>query len=317
MARWTRAAVVSALGVAVAYFLLRSTSWTTIADGVASLTPARLAIGFALYLLFIGLKAARFASLLGGVTSRRLMYGILCAQTFWSNILPMRAGEVSYVHLVRSRRQASGAGGVASLVVAGILDLWWMLLIAVVVGLSLRGTSANNPALTALTAVAAAGVVGIPVGGVFVRRLPAALTARLGALPLVGPVLMRTMAEFGRQTWSRPLLTGAAFSALALICRYAFQLYLLGTMFSGITWMQGLFALVFAGLANLLPIQGVGNVGSIELPWAWALILVGVDNADAVASGFALHGVVLAYAVATGALSLALLRGGPRAEPAA
>ncbi len=315
MARWARAAIVSALGIAVAYVLLRSTSWEAIADAIALLTPGRLAVGFALYLLFVGLKAARFASLLGGVTSRRLMYGILCAQTFWSNILPMRAGEVSYVHLVRSRKQASGAGGVASLVVAGILDLWWMLCIAVVLGVALRGMAANDPALATLTAAAGVGVVAIPVGGMVSRRAPAGFAARLGAVPLVGGLFVRTADELRRQTWSRPLVTGLAFSGLALACRYAFQLYLLDTMFGGITWMQGLFALVFAGLANLLPIQGIGNVGSIELPWTWALILVGVKHTDAAASGFALHGVVLAYAVVTGLLSLALLRGGRPTEP--
>jgi hypothetical protein len=317
MRRWTRAAVVSALGVGAAYFLLRSTEWGTIASAVSRLTPTRLAVGFALYLLFVGLKSARFAALLGGVTSRRLMYGILCAQTFWSNVLPMRAGDVSYVHLLRSRRQGSGVGGVASLVVAGLLDLWWMLVLAVALGLSLRGSTTNAAVLRSLTVLAALGVVGIPVVGVLSRRLPARFVDRIGGAPAVGALIRRVMEELRRQTWSRRLLAGAGFSGLALVCRYGFQLYLLDAMFGGVTWTQGLFALVFAGLANLAPIQGVGNVGSIELPWAWALVLVGVGKADAIASGFALHGVVLAYALGTGALSVALLRTRSRAETGA
>lgn len=317
MPRWTRPAVVSVLGVAVAFVLLRSTDWDTIASAVSRLTPIRLGVGFALYLLFVGLKSARFAALLGGVTSWRLMYGILCAQTFWSNVLPMRAGDVSYVHLLRSRKQGSGSGGVASLVVAGLLDLWWMLVAALALGVSLRGSTTNPAALRSLTVLAALGVVGIPVGGVVSRRLPPGVGAKLGNIPALGGLARRVIEELRRQTWSRPLLTGAAFSGLALTCRYGFQLYLLDAMFGGVTWEQGLFALVFAGLANLAPIQGVGNVGSIELPWAWAMILVGVDKVDAVASGFALHGVVLVYAVGAGTLSMALLRWRPRAETGA
>ena len=155
MAKWARVAVVSAVGVVVAVVLLRSTSWTEIAVAVSRVSVARLAVGFALYMFFVGLKAARFASLLGGVTSRRLMYGILCAQTFWSNLLPMRAGEISYVHLLRSRRQASGVGGVASLVVAGVLDLWWMLALAAGLGWSFLAASPGSAALMTFTVVAA------------------------------------------------------------------------------------------------------------------------------------------------------------------
>ena len=196
----------------------------------------------------------------------------------------------------------------ASLVVAGLLDLWWMLVLAVALGLSLRGSTTNAAVLRSLTVLAALGVVGIPVVGVLSRRLPARFVDRIGGAPAVGALIRRVMEELRRQTWSRRLLAGAGFSGLALVCRYGFQLYLLDAMFGGVTWTQGLFALVFAGLANLAPIQGVGNVGSIELPWAWALVLVGVGKADAIASGFALHGVVLAYALGTGALSVALLR---------
>jgi glycosyltransferase 2 family protein len=314
MGKWARPAVVSAVGAVVAYFLLRSTSWTDIGVAVARVSVARLAVGFAVYMLFVGLKAARFSSLLGGVTSRRLMYGILCAQTFWSNLLPMRAGEISYVHLLRSRKQGSGAGGVASLVVAGILDLWWMLALATALGWALLGVTTDSATLKTLTALAAAAFLAVPLAVVGSRRMPrvASLVVRL---PAVGALLARMTDELQRQTWSKPLAAGAVFSGLALVCRYGFQLYLLDAMFDSITWMQGLFALVFAGLANLLPIQGVGNVGSIELPWAWALILVGVEGADAVASGFALHGIVLVYALGAGIVSLALLRATRPAEP--
>ncbi len=316
MAKWARPAVVSAVGVVVAIVLLRSTSWAEIAAAVGRVSVARLAIGFALYMLFVGLKAARFASLLGGVTSRCLMYGILCAQTFWSNLLPMRAGEISYVHLLRSRKQASGAGGVASLVVAGVLDLWWMLALAATLGWALVEMSTDAATLTTLAALAAAAFLAIPLAIVGSRRMPGVASLAAG-VPVAGPTLARITDELRRQSWSRPLAAGAVFSGLALVCRYSFQLYLLDAMFDGITWAQGLFALVFAGLANLLPIQGVGNVGSIELPWAWALILVGVESADAVASGFALHGIVLTYALGAGVVSLALLRAAKPAEPAA
>ncbi len=314
MGKWARPGIVSTVGVVVAYVLLRSTSWSEIAP--ARVSGARLAAGFALYMLFIGLKAARFASLLGGVTSRRLMYGILCAQTFWSNLLPMRAGEISYVHLLRSRRQASGAGGVASLVVAAVLDLWWMLALAAALGWALLDVSPDSASLRTLTALAAAAFLTVPLVVLGSRRMPN-VASLVASVPIAGALLARVTTELQRQTWSKPLATGALFSGLVLACRCGFQLYLLDAMFEGITWAQGLFALVFAGLANLLPIQGVGNVGSIELPWAWALMLVGVGSGDAVASGFALHGIVLVYALGAGVASLALLRSGKSAEPAA
>lgn len=309
--RRLRPFIATVAGLGAAFWLSRSLSFDDLNAALTRLTLTDALLGFSGYLLLVGAKAARFGALLGGGFSRRTLFGIVAVQTFWSNLLPMRAGEISYVYLLRDRAAVSATRGVASLLVASVLDLWWMLCLAFGLGIGFQRSGVGGAVVAALTTGAGIGVFGGIALLIGSRAVPEGWIRRavgsVGGIPVVGAKLSQVIRELREQSWSRPFLGGMFFSSMALLLRFGFQMYLLARMFDGITPLQGVFALTFSGVVNLLPIQGVGNVGSIELPWAWALMRVGVGEGDAVASGFALHAVVLLYAFAVGGLGFALL----------
>ena len=309
--RW-RPVIISVIGLGAAVWLLRSISFLDLRLAVERLGWTELFVGFLAYVGFVGLKAARFQALFGGTVPFRPMFGVVAAQTFWTNLLPMRTGDLSYVVLLRDKTRATGTEGASSLLVASALDLWWLFVLAGGLGVFFVSTGVRNATVVALTGLAVAGTfAGIlfwSVGRLFAARATERLAKTIERVPVLGGAFGRLLREMERQTWNGSFGRAALFSALALVLRYAFQLYLLRAMFPAIRTTQGVFALVFAGLVNLLPIQGVGNVGSIELPWAWALMSVGVPQPEAIASGFALHAVVLLYAGGIGLLSPVLLR---------
>ncbi len=306
-----RAAALTAVGVAVGVWLFKSISWSDVAEALSRLEIAHLLVGFGLYIVFLVFKAARFGALLQLRRSGRRLFGVVCAQTFWSNFLPMRTGDLSYVVMMARRPDIGSSRAVASLVVAGILDLWWTLLLAGAVGTYLWAAGAAGGAVKALTLIVFVGLLAIAVALWISRVVPELRLHKavrsIERVPVVGPWVGRVVRDIRKQGWSRHFALGSLFSAATLGLRYAFQVYLLTAMFEEISVLQGLYALAFAGVVNMLPIQGFANVGSIELPWAWAAQSSGVAAETAIAAAFALHGVVLGYAIVAGVLSVLVL----------
>lgn len=297
-------------GVGASVLLLRATEWTHLRDAWVRLTPFQWGVGFLAYVGFVALKGVRCSVLLGGGFDRRELMGIVAAQTFWSNVLPIRAGDLSYVLLMRQRAGVTTARGVASLLVASFLDLGALLVLgAVLGGVFWRTYSAAFRGVT-LMCLAGAALEGALVFGA--RWAPPTLWERVATalerLSRLGGSLGRLVRELRSQMEHRGFLEGVVWSFGVLGVRFAFQIYLLEGMFGEMSVSQGLLALTFAGLVNLLPIQGVANLGSIEVPWTWALVSVGVPVSEAIASGFALHGVVLVYSMGVGAIAWVLLR---------
>jgi len=313
-ARRARWAVATAVGIAAAMWLLRGVEWRTMSDNLARLRYQHIVIAFGGYGLSIVAKSRRFAALLDRACSSRELLGVVAAQTFWSNTLPMRAGDVSYVLLLRGRGSVSGTRAVSSLLVASLLDLWCMMLVALLCTTAFESSAAGSTASRAVAAVAATGVVAMPVGLAVFRWAQPRLSV-LGGVPVVGARVASLLQDVSRVAWSASLLRGLGYSTLSLALRFAFQVYLLAVLFPSISAPQGLFALSVAGLVNLLPIQSIGNVGTIELPWAWAMMATGVDAGSAIASGFVLHAIVLVFACIVGALALPLLARAPTEDP--
>ena len=73
------AAALTVVGLAIAVWLLRSISWKDISGALGRLAWSDVLVGFAMYLVFLAFKAARFGALLGlrGQSRRLLGLGVL------------------------------------------------------------------------------------------------------------------------------------------------------------------------------------------------------------------------------------------------
>lgn len=82
--------------------------------------------------------------------------------------------------------------------------------------------------------------------------------------------------------------------------RFGMQCYLVKAMGFNLSILEILFALAFTAFCNMFPVQSVASIGTIELPWAWALISLGVSKDAAIASGLSLHIIIILYCVILG-----------------
>jgi uncharacterized protein (TIRG00374 family) len=223
--------------------------------------------------------------------------------------LPLRLGELALPWLLRRAAAWDAAAGVGTLLVARTLDL------------------------VALGAWAGAGVVLL--WGVQSRLAVAAAIAML-APPLMLPLLVRAadrlalclLAPWGvrGRRWARRIrrlsramwkvkqhpgrLAAAALASLAMWgLVWAYTWLLLTAM--GFRWPvdKVVAGSAAASLANLIPVNLVANLGTLEAGWTAAFHALGFSIEEAAASGLAAHLWALVFAAVYGACAWIMLTG--------
>lgn len=296
--------ITTPIALALAGLLLWRADLRGIAGAFGELSVGAAGGGLILYLLFNLAKAVRFRELLRGELPLRSLIPITMIYTFWSNLLPMRAGDLTYIYMLRSKGKVSIPKGISSLAVGTFFDVALTLLLLTGLGGVLRGDLRGRlPLLTLLllpggivillSALICLAVVGgsrvtPPSGGGFKGRV-------LGKL-------CETVAEMGRFSPSQLLFRVLPLSICLLLLRFSLQCYLIDRMGFRFGWVRSCFALAYTAFCNLLPIQGVGGLGTVEAPWSWALVGLGERAEEAIAAGFSLHGLIIGYAVICGGL---------------
>lgn len=257
---------------------------------------------------------------------------ILALHTFWGNFLPMRTGDISYVYLMQRRQKVDATQGIASLLIASLIDL--LLLIGLMVGTaSLLQTRLQGISWTLLYLMPLLIGVGLltllviacvaPKFCMAVAERCATPLLRLNQPPLTwivnkGMAVISEVTRLVRGTTAvkshiQPFLKVWVYSLICLAIRFGFQCYLVAEMGVGIPLIEVLFALVFTNVFNLLPIQTVGNFGTTEFPFVWLLHLFGTSKATGTVVGFSLHLIILLYCLPLGAFGF--LFGRTQREP--
>ena len=239
-----------------------------------------MALGFAAALLSYLLKSIRYLLLLGKRAGIRRVVGISIAQNVIAQLVPMRAGDVGFVVLVRKTGVASIGYGLASLLIVRLVDLfvlWGMYVV------SLGMLSLDHPAyrwsaillgivLTAGILTAAAVVFGVE------RLSPRfeKLWQRLG--------LFRFRAV--RKGW-RELVDGARNLGLVLkpgllvsLVLVSVAVWAVSCVWNYFAWMavrvslsaaEAVFMTSFSYLVTLLPVFLFGGIGTGDMLYAGVL----------------------------------------------
>jgi hypothetical protein len=306
----------TAVAIVVCYLLLSKYSIQSIPETVAKVPMSALGFGFGLYCLLVWTKAARFRELLRLDCGIEQLFPILALYTFWGNILPMRSGDVSYVYLMAQRERVDGTKSVASLMLASIIDL--VLLIGLMTGTGWRLHSDLQGQLSYVVLFLIPLLVGISLIGLMLLGIIAPSACNRLAERCVNPLLrlnLKWVSWIGKKSLEivrelTQIRLDARFcktwgySILSMGVRFGFQCYLVREMSINIPVLKLLFALAFTNIFNLLPIQSVGNLGTIEAPFAWALVQCGTSGELAVVTGFSLHLLILLYCLPMGGYGL-------------
>ena len=235
------------------------------------------------------------------------MLVIVLAVSLANQILPARLGELTYVYLAHKSPDLSAGKGFASLLVARLFDLGAIGLLFLIGTLPQLDQLPHETVVYLWLAAACMGsVIAILVALVIWRQSLCRLAFRLVNLfKLPGrPTILRTIqdVETSLGTMSSSLLLGKTLvsSCAIWLSNFAMLYLLLISLDVSTTFSQTVIQATFAALTSIIPINSIGNFGTMEAGWAAGSILTGVDPDAAIMTGFAIHLLALGYAVALG-----------------
>ena len=293
-----------------------------IVESFQRLSPAAAFGGLLLWGFTNWLRALRFRALVlsRNVTQGRML-SIVNVQNLLASVTPGRAGELSYVVMLRQDVKVPGAEGLGGLVLARAFDFVIVFGVAVLALLSVRDALPEGSGTVVGTAVAmfagslilllqlawlSEGGVRIIEGTLRWTRLGRWSLPRraLGKAREVHSYIVRAKARGGSgRIW---ILTAGIWAT-----SYAVSWLWLTGLGIPLSFDKVIFVAAIAGLAGSLPIQGVAGLGTTEAGWAIPLVLVGVNREEAIAASFCFHALAILYVGVlggAGALHLALAR---------
>lgn len=303
------------VAICVSFVLLRQIETGLIPETIQRISPSAILVGFIFYCIFILSKTIRFRQLLAINQSTLKLLPIFALHTFWGNILPFRSGDLSYIILMKSQEQVTGIKSLASLMLASIIDLTLLIGLISITSLLLRSdlVGLSYFGLLVLPILFGISILGLMGSALFARkklnclintfenwvqdfnfRLIQWITAKI--LAIIKELLSTSLDKHFLLTW--------VYSIISMTIRFGFQIYLIVEMGVEVPIINLIFALVFTNIFNLLPIQSIGNFGTIEAPFSWALIHFGTTKEVALVTAFSLHIIILAYCLPIGLYGL-------------
>lgn len=310
----------SIFAVLAVYLLLSKIDLSRIPEVLTGISPIALFISFGLYAFFVFIKTLRFKLILTSDAKSQTqteiptlqLYSIVALHTFWSNLLPMRTGDLSYVYFMKTRGTVSGVKSVASLMIAGIIDLFLLMATMATIGFAFRAKLSATlsgmflfglPIIGCIFLISLIGTMLFCPGRVhkLLDKISSILHSRENRILLwLYDKFNQLLQELTDISFNWRFAKIMLASLTVLFLRFGMQCYLIKAMHLEIKILPILFALAFTGFCNMFPIQSIGSLGAVEAPWTLALISFGISKEDAILSGFSLHIVIIIYCVFMG-----------------
>ncbi len=294
------------IGLALAVVLIAMARPGAIVELVRHSRPRGIAIAFAWAAAVLLLRGARLAMVVGSGLSTGRAIGVMGVVSMAVAALPLRAGDLALIPMLRASGVRGTIRGLSFLVSLRLLDviglLGWVLVAAALLG-GRYGWAALSLAGVPLAAAVAAGIAIRLLRRVAGRwRLRGGLRRRvLGQLLLVRREL--------RQAIRSPFRAGGALLLSAAIWGGIWMLTAALVDAMGLEWPRAavLLGVLGATFGAALPVNAIGNFGTLEAGWTAALTSLGLPPAAALAAGFATHLWSLLFSAVLGAASAFVL----------
>lgn len=307
---WARALPAVAAGLVLTWLMLGGPSGeageraSEILRTISSADPAMILLGAAAFCASILLRACRLSVLACGEMPFGRAAPYTATHIGLGHVLPLRLADVLLVGMLRGGGVPAGSG-TGIVLTAKLLDLSSLGLVVLCALAAGAGASLAIPSAVALLG-GIAGIAAMP--GLASMLRPASRG------PLAGPRAVRFLeglrgASMIWATHRTRFLAAAGLSVLTWVAKLSmFPALAAAVGFTGPEPWQVFFAGAGAELIMALPVQGLFNLGIAEAGWTAGFALLGVTGEDVVTSGFSVHLIWLAAAVAAMLASLPFIR---------
>lgn len=290
------------LSVVLVVFLVRQIKLSDIQRLASQLTLVQFALLSGLYLLMAYCRGIRLGYAIREGNHVRLT-AIAAIHAFLNHILPFRLGELSLPVLVKVFTGRGLVSGSLSLVVIRLYDAVSIALLSVI-SLMVVG-SQFSPFVREILWVSAAAVVVIFVvvfrtlGPVisFATSIACAVLSVMGqagrnVAARVGEFAARMRIEIDGLDAMQQYVFLPVSSVAVTVVNYALFYFTMVFMGIDIGFFKNMLASLGELITTFLP-NTLGSFGTMEAGWAAGYALCGVSKADAIATGFIMHGIIL------------------------
>jgi glycosyltransferase 2 family protein len=304
---------------------LTDLDWQRVGGTLAALDPGLTAAAFGVYAAsFLG-RGLRLGLLLPGAAGFVHLCSLSARHILLAVALPFRSGEASLPLMLSLEAGRKLSEGVSVLALMRVLDLLCVaawLLVGLALGGAAGGTGQGELAPESVRARALV-VFGVLAAGVLVARPLAARLAPLATSPRRVLAFAGGMAAHVAALGTRQLVAALLASLATWGCTYTACWLLLRAMADpaalgpavDVSFAASLVGTTGLHLSAVIPVSPLAGAGTWEAGWVagyhW---LVGLSEADAMASALVSHVAIFGFIVALGALAF-LLR--PRAPAGA
>lgn len=278
-----------------------------------------------IYLMVQGLRTLRVWVALPGRERPGLhvLFGIINIHQFLNHMIPARLGEAGFPLLLKRFGHTALAPGVSLLIRIRFQELiilaslfllafWWVLL-----------ARTEQSGMAGL--VAAAVVLALLVTA-FWLILPAALRGLAGRfktsahkfprhqdrLIKAASFLQDLASHLHARSRRGPEAVGWVLNLLVWLLLFVFFQQVIRLAGVELGYLETVAGATLASFSQLLPVNTLGSFGALEAGWTLGFVFLGVDPAIALASGFAMHLVLVLFLAGAGAVSWIGLNAGRR-----
>lgn len=298
------------LTILLVWLLLRETDVNAVLDTLCSVPVWGFFGGLFIYVSYYIFLTLRFDTLIHSQKTPFInLLGITSVHNMLNNLLPARSGELSYIYLMKKRFDLRGSEGVATLLVARIMDfiaIFFYFILASLFILNIKSTSILAVSSTVFMIFLLVLLFRLQ----HIADTAVSLLDRVSFSPLAS--FSGTLAEKGRavsasiKTMSAggQYLKSFAFTVLIWGLRNFMLYFIVFSMGISVEFWEVVFAATAMFVMVSLPIQGVAAFGTLEAGWVAGFMLVGVDKEVAISTAFAFHIILLTYTVTLGFLEI-------------
>ncbi len=243
------------------------------------------------------------------------IFPIVSLYMFFSNVLPMRIGELSYVYLLKKEENTAGTKSFASLIIGALADILVLIFAMLLVGCYLINYLIDRTR-TILTYVkfypnyeykliyiivilTISFTIFIILLFIKRRKLTNQSPLSKGILKLKIKI-SQVINEIRSVKLDKRFSIIVLLSFLIILFRFLTQWYIVDCLDLAIGIWEFSFAILFSVLFSLIPIHGPAGIGTVEAPYVLSLVYLEVPKNDAITSAFILHILVMLFSVILG-----------------